>query len=250
MKDPHTQESRGFGFVKMVTAEEADAAKDGLQGENVEGRTLSIEKARRARPRTPTPGKYFGPPKRGKYPNHSYSLGTNLDIQKRVLVVRHVVAALIVTKIVAVDMDIVATVAAIAATTTAIALAMMIVSVVPMDVVTTMALGASTVMPLVAATIATAAVVMTIVGVLSLMVEIVGVLRLTGTPPQGKLAIPMEVETKTTVLMIGTPVVRLRSANSRRCGALGQITRPNLSSNLACFKTSEYDTWRRLNNQV
>ncbi|MCJ1316666.1 hypothetical protein MMC15_001987 [Xylographa vitiligo] len=64
MKDPHTQESRGFGFVKMVTAEQADAAKEGLQGENIEGRTLSIEKARRARPRTPTPGKYFGPPKR------------------------------------------------------------------------------------------------------------------------------------------------------------------------------------------
>ena len=66
MKDPHTQESRGFGFVKMVTAEQADAAKEGLQGENIEGRTLSIEKARRARPRTPTPGKYFGPPKRGE----------------------------------------------------------------------------------------------------------------------------------------------------------------------------------------
>lgn len=79
MKDPHTQESRGFGFVKMVTAEQADAAKEGLQGEHIEGRTLSIEKARRARPRTPTPGKYFGPPKRGKLmflfvitsPNHS-----------------------------------------------------------------------------------------------------------------------------------------------------------------------------------
>lgn len=65
MRDPHTRESRGFGFVKMVTTEGADAAKDALQGENYEGRTLSIEKARRARPRTPTPGKYFGPPKRG-----------------------------------------------------------------------------------------------------------------------------------------------------------------------------------------
>jgi len=64
MLDPHTKESRGFGFVKMMTAEEADAAKEGLQGEVIEGRTLSIEKARRARPRTPTPGKYFGPPKR------------------------------------------------------------------------------------------------------------------------------------------------------------------------------------------
>lgn len=66
MRDPHTRESRGFGFVKMVTAAEADAAKEALQGEVYEGRTLSIEKARRARPRTPTPGKYFGPPKRGK----------------------------------------------------------------------------------------------------------------------------------------------------------------------------------------
>ncbi|KAI0396188.1 RNA-binding domain-containing protein [Xylariaceae sp. FL0594] len=64
MRDPHTKESRGFGFVKMVTSEQADAAKDGLQNEEIEGRTLSIEKARRARPRTPTPGKYFGPPKR------------------------------------------------------------------------------------------------------------------------------------------------------------------------------------------
>ncbi|KAM3070373.1 hypothetical protein ACMFMG_010201 [Clarireedia jacksonii] len=64
MRDPHTRESRGFGFVKMVTSDQADAAKEGLQGEAIEGRTLSIEKARRARPRTPTPGKYFGPPKR------------------------------------------------------------------------------------------------------------------------------------------------------------------------------------------
>lgn len=65
MRDPHTKESRGFGFVKMAASEQADAAKEGLQGEQFEGRTLSIEKARRARPRTPTPGKYFGPPKRG-----------------------------------------------------------------------------------------------------------------------------------------------------------------------------------------
>ncbi|KAF1938645.1 RNA-binding domain-containing protein [Clathrospora elynae] len=66
MRDPHTKESRGFGFVKMVTSDQADAAKEGLQGEVHQGRTLSIEKARRARPRTPTPGKYYGPPKRGR----------------------------------------------------------------------------------------------------------------------------------------------------------------------------------------
>jgi len=67
MRDPHTKESRGFGFVKMVTSEHADNARDALNGEMLEGRSLSIEKARRARPRTPTPGKYFGPPKRGDF---------------------------------------------------------------------------------------------------------------------------------------------------------------------------------------
>jgi len=69
MRDPHSRESRGFGFVKMMTSDQADAAKEGLQGEVIEGRTLSIEKARRARPRTPTPGKYFGPPKREDRPS-------------------------------------------------------------------------------------------------------------------------------------------------------------------------------------
>jgi len=66
MKDPHTRESRGFGFVNFFDPQQADAAKEALQGQAYEGRTLSIEKARRSKPRTPTPGKYFGPPKRGK----------------------------------------------------------------------------------------------------------------------------------------------------------------------------------------
>ena len=72
MKDPHSGESRGFGFVKMISSDMADAAIEGLRGEVIEGRTLNIEKARRVRPRTPTPGKYFGPPKRGEFaPNPS-----------------------------------------------------------------------------------------------------------------------------------------------------------------------------------
>lgn len=74
MLDPHTKESRGFGFVKMVLPEQADAAKEGLQGAQIEGRTLSIEKARRGRPRSPTPGKYFGPPKRGKHNCQSFHI--------------------------------------------------------------------------------------------------------------------------------------------------------------------------------
>lgn len=76
MRDPHTKESRGFGFILMNTSDQADAAKEGLQGEVHQGRTLSIEKARRARPRTPTPGKYYGPPKRGEYIPFSSFLAT------------------------------------------------------------------------------------------------------------------------------------------------------------------------------
>ena len=74
MRDPHTRESRGFGFVNMTSVEGADAAKEGLQGEVHEGRTLSIEKARRAKPRTPTPGRYYGPPKRKSLPFLCYGL--------------------------------------------------------------------------------------------------------------------------------------------------------------------------------
>ncbi|KAF9031487.1 RNA-binding domain-containing protein [Hymenopellis radicata] len=66
MLDPHTRDSRGFGFVTMETPEEADAAIQALNGTEFMGRTLVIEKARRGRARTPTPGKYYGPPKRGE----------------------------------------------------------------------------------------------------------------------------------------------------------------------------------------
>ncbi|KAF7302124.1 RRM domain-containing protein [Mycena indigotica] len=62
--DPHTRESRGFGFVTMETPEEADAAIAALNGTDLGGKNLHVEKARRGRARTPTPGRYYGPPKR------------------------------------------------------------------------------------------------------------------------------------------------------------------------------------------
>ncbi|KAG5644960.1 hypothetical protein DXG03_007330 [Asterophora parasitica] len=64
MYDPHTRESRGFGFVTMETGEEADAAVTALNGTELLGKTMNVEKARRGRARTPTPGRYYGPPKR------------------------------------------------------------------------------------------------------------------------------------------------------------------------------------------
>ncbi|KAF9060955.1 hypothetical protein BDP27DRAFT_1301450 [Rhodocollybia butyracea] len=62
--DPHSRESRGFGFVTMETPEEADAAVTALNSTEFMGKTLTVAKARRGRARTPTPGKYYGPTKR------------------------------------------------------------------------------------------------------------------------------------------------------------------------------------------
>ncbi|GAA6040483.1 hypothetical protein JCM8097_004571 [Rhodosporidiobolus ruineniae] len=64
MRDPHTKESRGFAFVTMETADDAEAAISALNATELMGRTMNVEKARRGRARTPTPGQYHGPPKR------------------------------------------------------------------------------------------------------------------------------------------------------------------------------------------
>ncbi|ORY86043.1 hypothetical protein BCR35DRAFT_264512, partial [Leucosporidium creatinivorum] len=52
MRDPHTKDSRGFAFVTMETADEADAAIVGLNATELMGRTMNVEKARRGRART------------------------------------------------------------------------------------------------------------------------------------------------------------------------------------------------------
>jgi RNA recognition motif len=44
MYDPHTRESRGFGFVTMETAEEAEAAIAGLNATEINGKTMNVEK--------------------------------------------------------------------------------------------------------------------------------------------------------------------------------------------------------------
>lgn len=64
MYDPHTRESRGFGFVTMESHEEAEAAITALNATEMMGKAITVEKARRGRARTPTPGRYYGPPKR------------------------------------------------------------------------------------------------------------------------------------------------------------------------------------------
>ena len=64
MRDPHTKDSRGFAFVTMETVEDAEAAVAACNAVELMGRVMNVEKARRGRARTPTPGQYHGPPKR------------------------------------------------------------------------------------------------------------------------------------------------------------------------------------------
>ena len=44
--DRDTGRSRGFGFVEMATAEEAEAAVKKFNGQEVDGRTLKVELAK------------------------------------------------------------------------------------------------------------------------------------------------------------------------------------------------------------
>ncbi|CAG8520196.1 11904_t:CDS:2 [Diversispora eburnea] len=46
------------------TGDHADIARENINGTEINGRVLTVERARRARARTPTPGRYYGPPKR------------------------------------------------------------------------------------------------------------------------------------------------------------------------------------------
>eukprot|EP00128_Syssomonas_multiformis_P014142 Colp12_sorted_trinity150504_noHs@27228 len=58
--DPHTKESRGFGFVRIESIPDGEAAIEALNGTQLEGRDLGVQRAKRDRPRTPTPGQYQG----------------------------------------------------------------------------------------------------------------------------------------------------------------------------------------------
>ncbi|KAI0334036.1 hypothetical protein GY45DRAFT_1243313, partial [Cubamyces sp. BRFM 1775] len=44
MYDPHSRESRGFGFVTMETTEEADAAITAMNGAEIMGKVISVQR--------------------------------------------------------------------------------------------------------------------------------------------------------------------------------------------------------------
>ena len=43
--------NKGFGFVEMSSSDEAEAAKEALDGTEVQGRTLRVDEARPKKPR-------------------------------------------------------------------------------------------------------------------------------------------------------------------------------------------------------
>lgn len=46
IKDKYSGQSKGFGFVEMPTAGDAQAAIDGLNGKELKGRKLNVNEAR------------------------------------------------------------------------------------------------------------------------------------------------------------------------------------------------------------
>ncbi len=56
VKDKMTNRSKGFGFVEMTNDDEAKAAIDGLNGQDLKGRSITVNEARPQEPRQPGGG--------------------------------------------------------------------------------------------------------------------------------------------------------------------------------------------------
>ena len=60
IKGVNVIESRGFGFVEMSSSDEAEKAKEALNGTDYKGRTLRVDEARPPRERSFSDRKGFG----------------------------------------------------------------------------------------------------------------------------------------------------------------------------------------------
>ncbi|XP_038723521.1 serine/arginine-rich splicing factor SR45a-like isoform X1 [Tripterygium wilfordii] len=58
--EPRTRISRGFAFITMDNVDDANRCVKYLNQSVLEGRYITVEKSRRKRARTPTPGHYLG----------------------------------------------------------------------------------------------------------------------------------------------------------------------------------------------
>ncbi|EIN10247.1 RNA-binding domain-containing protein [Punctularia strigosozonata HHB-11173 SS5] len=58
--DQRSGRSRGFGFIKMATVEDATKAIENLNGVDLNGRRIRVDYSVTERPHAPTPGEYMG----------------------------------------------------------------------------------------------------------------------------------------------------------------------------------------------
>ena len=66
VKDKFTGESRGFGFVEMPSASEAQSAIDGMNGKELKGRAVNVNEARPREERGGGRGRTGGSPGGGR----------------------------------------------------------------------------------------------------------------------------------------------------------------------------------------
>ncbi|KIY45966.1 RNA-binding domain-containing protein, partial [Fistulina hepatica ATCC 64428] len=64
--DQRSERSRGFGFIKMSTVEEATLCIQSLNGIELNGRRIRVDYSVTDRPHNPTPGEYMGHRSRAK----------------------------------------------------------------------------------------------------------------------------------------------------------------------------------------
>jgi RNA recognition motif-containing protein len=58
--DKFTGRSKGFGFAEFATEEETNKAIDALNGQELGGRPLQVNRAKKMQPRTDRPSRSFG----------------------------------------------------------------------------------------------------------------------------------------------------------------------------------------------
>lgn len=76
--DQRSDRSRGFGFIKMSTVEEATRCVNELNGLDLNGRRIRVDYSTTERPHAPTPGEYMGH-RRPEYDERSHGSGRRYE---------------------------------------------------------------------------------------------------------------------------------------------------------------------------
>merc|ERR1712168_293262 len=79
--DGHTGRSRGFAFIYYENQDDANEARNAMNGADLDGRKIRVDFSITKRPHTPTPGMYMGRPTTGS--RHGGGGGRRGDRRRR-----------------------------------------------------------------------------------------------------------------------------------------------------------------------